>query len=152
MPFIVQLDRIEMIKLSGLRVIRSQDWKSGDQDGGESSVGTLVPKNFVEQLEILFPGGSQKRRLDDYNGITIELALDSVNEELARDLYLSKPGMINVIWDCGMQADYRAGREDAFDLKVYNFIIFLSLFYAIHSLLFPRYWMKKIAMEAAGTG
>lgn len=109
-----------MIKLSGLRVVRGPDWKWGDQDGGEGSVGTLVTKSFTENLKQISPEMGERRRARKagFEGITIELVPSADNSGPSGDLCVNQPGMVNVIWDCGVQADYRAGHEDAFDLKV----------------------------------
>lgn len=74
--------------LFGLRVVRGPNWKWGDQDGGEGSIGTVIAEtlNKLSKLE---------------TGIENETC-----------------EIINVMWDIGTFAEYRVGYNSAFDLRV----------------------------------
>ena len=93
------------MKLEGLRVVRGPDWKWGDQDGGEGCVGTVVGYN-TNNKELI------DRRI--YVPIVKKLVEDSITTEDC----IRVDGIVQVIWDCGTKADYRAGFDGAHDLRV----------------------------------
>ena len=86
--------------MEGLRVVRGPDWKWGDQDGGEGSVGTVIG---------IIGGTNDPEKLSNDLITTIE----STGPELGR-----AAAVIHVAWDCGTKGDYRAGLNGAYDLRV----------------------------------
>jgi len=103
------------MKIVGLRVVRGPDWKWGDQDGGEGSVGTVVGVKkerggaFSELLDGDLPvlGG----RLHSLTKLFSERG--QISDENQKN-----SGLVIVVWDSGTRADYRAGFENRFDLLV----------------------------------
>ena len=73
----------------GLRVVRGPDWESGDQDGGEGNVGTVVE----------VPGRSASGQQDDGD-------------------WQSDCRHVIVQWDYGKKFKYRCGVEQKYDLRV----------------------------------
>jgi len=65
----------------GLRVVRGNDWKWDDQDGGEGHVGTVIVVGGR--------GGSDH-----------------------------PTGTVVIMWDTGNIANYRAGHEGSYDLRI----------------------------------
>ena len=130
-----------MVKLEGLRVVRGPDWKWDNQDGGEGCVGTVVDGSMMEKLAEatlglddddiagigVRLGGGIGVRLG--GGIGVRLGGIGLRESLAGGLRaglarrIREAGLVNVVWDSGVKADYRAGHEGAYDLRV----TFLSL-------------------------
>lgn len=75
----------------GTRVVRGPDWKWGEQDGGQGTVGTIIADSIEEILASSFS----------------ELLGES-----------SKTKSVKVIWDNGTMGKYRGGPEGAHDLLV----------------------------------
>jgi len=100
------------MKVEGLRVVRGPNWKWGDQDGGEGSVGTVV--GFKKE------GGMGGRLSELFDGLS---GLGGLSDLFSQKMSLSddnkkRSGIVKVVWDCGIQADYRAGFEGHYDLLV----------------------------------
>jgi len=87
------------MKTEGLRVVRGPDWKWGDQDGGEGSVGTVVGLKNNDAVGLF-----SKQLLPDVDRLSL--------------LSQRMSGLVNAVWDCGIQADYRAGFQGFYDLLV----------------------------------
>ncbi len=99
------------MKIVGVRVVRGPDWKWGDQDGGEGSVGTVVGfkkergvKGVISKLLDLPGLGRLSGLFPESWGISHEKKL--------------KTGLVKVVWDCGTKADYRVGFKGFYALLV----------------------------------
>ena len=75
----------------GLRVVRGPDWESGDQDGGEGHVGTVV--------EVPMRPASGQQDDSDWQS-------------------QSECRSVIVQWDYGKRFKYRCGVEQKYDLRV----------------------------------
>lgn len=82
--------------MEGIRVVRGPDWSWGDQDGGEGCVGTVVSSDPWSNLTKKDLGALDKGAFGE--------------ENIA--------GLVHVVWDSGIQADYRTGFKGKYDLRV----------------------------------
>ena len=109
------------MKIVGLRVVRGPDWKWGDQDGGEGCVGTVVAGGLHNSHDKILKSIRGHVREAGLAGEEHIKQLDRMAQEITELLGKRKQttfGLVHVIWDSGIKADYRAGFKGAFDLRV----------------------------------
>ncbi len=114
---------MELISLEGLRVVRGPNWRWGDQDGGEGGVGTVVGSGRIDRIGVVSTPNHTGPKMST-DGIMQGLSeLLEKFEKLGVNSNRSKSttdtnGTVLVVWDSGFKVSYRAGYEDAYDLRV----------------------------------
>ncbi|XP_041377260.1 E3 ubiquitin-protein ligase MIB2-like [Gigantopelta aegis] len=95
---------------TGLRVIRGPDWSSGNKDGGEGHVGTVVTYGKDQTAEIIWDNGNQtissigkcnKFELRVLDNATVGIRHQSITCDECREV-----GVVGMRWHCTRCDDY----------------------------------------------
>lgn len=111
------------MKVTGLRVVRGPDWQSGEEDGGEGSIGTVIgSKDSADEITAI---------ANQFSTCSLQWSSDQLIKlmaslELNDNKISDGKGTVMVVWDSGFTGKYRAGLGNRHDLRVIsNFVLFL---------------------------
>ncbi|XP_041370027.1 E3 ubiquitin-protein ligase MIB1-like [Gigantopelta aegis] len=90
---------------TGLRVIRGRDWLSGDVDGGEGHLGTVVSYGKDETAEVIWDNGKQTvssiGKDSKYELRVVDNAPVGVCHQTVTCGGCGEIGVIGIRWSCG---------------------------------------------------